>query len=163
MVGTGGGSSGPGVVGQGVGSGIGVVGNGGPANGPGVVGNGGSTDGSGVQGYGVGTGAGVIGVTEASVGVGVLAENAGGGNALQVEGPAIFSRSGLATVPAGVKKITVTGVSLTSASLILAVAQQAMGRSFVTSAVPDVPGSQFTINVGFAPKLDMSVAWFVVN
>src|SRR5207248_1549435 len=112
---------------------------------------------------GVGSGAGIQG-TAFGAGTGVLAKNAFGmGPALQVDGSAVFSRSGLATVPAGVTKVKVTGVPLTAASLILATAQQASGGISVTSAVPNVQRGNFVINLSAAPPANLAVAWFVVN
>jgi len=53
-----------------------------------------------VLGAGSLTGPGVRGIGFAA-GVGVLAEGNGGGNALQVNGPALFSRSGTVVLASG--------------------------------------------------------------
>jgi hypothetical protein len=107
---------------------------------------------------------GVSGTTTSSGGVGVRADAQGisGAAALQVSGPAEFSRSGLATIPRGSKSVTVTGVSLTATSLVLATAQVA-AKQYVQSAVPDITGSQFVIKLNAATTADLPVAWFVVN
>jgi hypothetical protein len=120
----------------------------GAGTGGGVVGFGGALSGPGVQGFSFG------------LGPGVLAQNTAG-NALQVEGKAAFSRSGLATVPAGMRKTMVTGVALSAQSLILATAQSNAGA--VRSAVPDIPGGKFTIQLTKAATTDVPVAWFVLN
>jgi hypothetical protein len=55
-------------------------------------------------------------------------------------------------------------VPLTASSLILATVQNSAGV-WVASAVPNVPGSSFTINLNAAPGIGHTaqVAWFVVN
>jgi hypothetical protein len=104
-------SNGIGVTGTGNGTGAGVVGTGGNngGTGAGVQGTGGSNGGPGVHG-----------TSRAASDPGVLAENTASGPALQVSGPAAFSRSGALTVAAGKSSATQTGVALTSASLVLA-------------------------------------------
>jgi hypothetical protein len=57
----------------------------------------------------------------------------------------------------------VTGVALTAASLVLATLQQNLSGVYVRSAVPNVAGSSFTINLSKAPSASAKVAWFVVN
>ena len=164
--------SGTGVVGVGGDSGTGVTGTGGGLNGAGVVGTGGGTaagvtgiansTGDGVKGFSKG-GVGVHGVTTAASGVGVLAENQGSGVALQANGPAVFSRSGLVTIAAGKTSATVTGVALSSASLVLATLQQHVTGVYVVAAVPSVAGSSFIVYLNKAPTATARVAWFVVN
>ena len=83
---------------------------GGPADGAGVVAA--QLDGDGVQGLGASTGAGVHGLSGDPGGLGVKAENTGGGNALQVLGPALFSRSGFVIIQLGMKSAKVTGVGV---------------------------------------------------
>src|SRR5215472_14616978 len=163
VTGTGGGSGGEGVVGLGAGTGPGLLGTGGASNGTGVQGFGGSANGAGVEGFGSGSGNGVHGTATASGGVGVLAENTAGGAALQANGPAVFSRSGVLTVAAGKSSATQTGVALTAASLALATLQQDRAGVYVRSAVPNVTGSSFTIHLNKAVSASTSVAWFVVN
>jgi len=133
----------------------------GGGNGIGVSGAGGGT-GDGVLGQ-AGAGSGVHGKATAAAGVGVLAENTAGGTALKATGPAVFSRSGLLTVAAGSAKGTVTGVALTAASLVLATLQQDKTGLYVRSAVPNVAGSSFTINLSKSVTASITVAWFVVN
>jgi hypothetical protein len=70
--------------------------------------------------------------------IGVLAENTAGGTAFKATGPASFSRSGVLTIPAGSSAVTKTGVTLTTASLVLATLQQNRPGVFVQAAVPNV-------------------------
>ena len=171
----GGGSNGDGVSGQGGGTfGRGVVGIGGIVNGAGVQGNGGGT-GPGVRGDGA-TGDGVMGVASSGAasgvhgfctspsGFGVLAENTGDGTALKVIGPSVFSRSGTVAIASPAKSATVTGVALMASSLVLATVQNNVGV-IAASAVPNVPGSSFKVNLNKAPGTGKTatVAWFVVN
>jgi hypothetical protein len=105
----------------------------------------------------------VHGKATAAAGVGVLAENTAGGTALKAAGPAVFSRSGILTVAAGKSSGTVTGVALSAASLVLATLQQNLSGVYVRSAVPNVPGSSFTVHLSKAVTASAAVAWFVVN
>jgi hypothetical protein len=162
-----------GVVGTGTGRASGVTGVGGPnagdgvggfgtGGGNGVSGSGGNGTGAGVWGTG-GGGPGVRGTSKAASAPGMLAENTAGGTALQVAGPAAFSRSGALTVAAGKSSATKTGVVLTTASLILATLQQHTTGVYVTAAVPNVTGSSFTVYLSKAVSAATTVAWFVVN
>lgn len=173
VAGTGGASGGTGVVGTGTDVFAGVFGIGGASNGVGVSGLGGGGSGIGVAGAGTGTGDGVLGkastgngahgTATAAGGVGVLAENTAGGIALKATGPAVFSRSGLLTVAAGKSSGMVTGVALTSASLVLATLQQDRAGVWVRSAVPNIAASSFTVHLSKAVTASITVAWFVVN
>ena len=93
----------------------------------------------------------------------MLAENTAGGTALKATGPAVFSRSGVLKVPAGKSSVTRTGVALSAASLVLATLQQDQAGVWVRSAVPNVAGSSFTVNLSKAVSASTKVAWFVVN
>lgn len=126
----------------------------------------GTSDYIGVHGHVSGTGGyGVYGVTTADGSIGVYAD-AGGtkGTALDVNGPAAFSLSGVATIAAGASSKIVTGVSLRSGSLVLATVQNNIGV-WVVSAVPNVSKSKFTIHLnGAVPTAETAkVAWFVVG
>jgi len=174
-----------GVEGFGVGDGSGVVGTGGTNGGTGVVGVGRGTAGTGVIGISTGSAAGVTGFSgsgssdgvigesakgravhgraSAAQGIGVLAENTGGGTALQASGRAVFSRSGILTVAARASKVTKTGVALTAGSLVLATLQQDVPGVWVRSAVPNVAGHSFTVHLSKAVPAKTKIAWFVVN
>jgi hypothetical protein len=97
-------------------------------------------------------------------GIGVEAEAGSAGTALQVKGRATFSRSGRLNVPAGFSGFGITGIHLTSSSLVLATVQNRIGV-FVEAAVPNPAHSQFSIflNKVVPPGKTAKVAWFIVN
>jgi hypothetical protein len=157
-------------------SGIGVFGTGSSVGMQGVAGS--ATNSDGVHGIADGSGTGVVGigggpaitlgngvrgVTSGTTGAGVIAEHINGGAGLRVLGAAEFSRSGTLTIKAGAATATMTGVPLTSASLILATLQQKVPGVYVQSAVPDVSKSSFTIHLSKATPAVTTVAWFIVN
>jgi hypothetical protein len=148
------GGNGIGVYGSHAGPGWGVYGT--SVSGIGVVGS----SATGVSGMGT---TGVHGTTSAKAGTGVLAENTAGGQALNVNGVAAFSRSGVATVPAGHSTVS-KSLPLDSASFVLATIQgnvtglTVQGVTIVTGS----PGS-FTIHLNKAAAGKTKVAWFVVN
>ena len=150
------GADGIGVYGSHAGDGWGVYGT--SQGGIGVFGN--ATTGTGVEGSGT---TGVFGVTSSHSGVGVLAQNNGGGPALKVNGVAAFSRSGVATVPAGKSQVT-HSLPLTSASFVLATIQGNVTDLYVrgVTIAAGSPGS-FTIHLSNAVKSNTSVAWLAVN
>jgi hypothetical protein len=123
----------------------------------GMYGSTSSTTGSGVVGVNYATGSGVQGV--ADQGTGVLAKSSSG-TALRVNGKAVFSRSGLVSVPSGAKSVQVTMSGVTTTSMILATVQQS-GAFYVKSAVP--ASGSFTININKAPSSPVAVAYFVLN
>jgi hypothetical protein len=92
---------------------------------------------------------------------------ASGPVALQVEGVAAFSRSGIATVAGTSGKtaqsVKVTGVALTAASMILATPQAKVAGVGVEAAVPDAAAGSFTIYLTKAVKVSLPVAWFIVD
>ena len=152
------GATAAGVLGTHHGAGIGAGVSGVSDAGTGVVGTSGGGSGFGVLGTNTGSGVGVRG--ECAAGLGVLAI---GAVALEVHGPAVFTRSGVLTVAAGKSSATQTGVALTTSSLVLATMQQDKTGLYVRSAVPNVTGSSFTINLSKAVTASITVAWFVVN
>jgi hypothetical protein len=99
-------------------------------------------------------------------GTGVLAET-DTGTALDVQGPVEFSRSGLATVAGTVgtpaNSVTVKGVALTSASLVLATIQQAVAGIAVQGVAKTPSASKFTIPLTKPVKTNVEVAWFVIG
>ncbi len=125
-------------------------------------------DRGGVIGYdqSPGGGFGVQGYTESASGVGVSAVAVqSAATALQVEGVATFTRSGLESVTAGQSSATVTGVPLTASSLVLATMQNSISKVYVAAVIPSVSGSSFKIILTKAvPHGDTAqVGWFVVN
>jgi hypothetical protein len=97
----------------------------------------------------------------------VKATNTGSGAALQVTGPATFSRSGTAVVAGTVaspkSSVTVTGVTLTAASLVLATAQIKVAGVSVLGIVTNVTGGKFTIFLSKAAKTNIPIAWFILS
>jgi hypothetical protein len=144
--------------------------------GPGVLGQSFSGNGfaAGDGVYGVsGEGTGVHGLT--NTGTGILGEATNPGAkaivashsdpaeiALAVTGKAVFSRSGIATIPMGTSSATVSGVPLTVSSIVLATVQTNNGV-YVTAAVPNVPGSSFTLYINRKAPSSTPVGWFVAN
>jgi hypothetical protein len=132
------------------------------AGGVGVEGISRNGNGYGVLGIGFG---GVFGLpTSGGTGVTASAPSDGTGLALAANGPATFSLSGTASIAAGAKSATVTGVSLRAGSLVLATVQSNAGV-WVSYATPNVSGSKITIHLNAAVPAGKTadVAWFVVN
>lgn len=157
-----------GVSGQAVG-GIGVVGWVGNTGGPPPVAKSGvygrcDTDSSSHGMYGrSAAGYGVRGLS--TTGIGVFGEASGPtGTALKVSGKAVFSRSGKAKVLAGHASVVVSGITLTSSSLVLATIQGSGASGvYVRNVAVSVGSSLFTIRLSKAVAVDTNVAWFVVN
>ena len=104
-------------------------------------------------------GVGVLG--EALNGYGVKA--VGGIAALDVHGPAIFDRSGLNTVPANSKSMTLGPIPLGPNSMVLAMVQRNAGGAFVKSAIPSPSNSTITINLDKIRTISVPVAWFILG
>lgn len=159
------GASGIGVYGSQAGGGWGVYGT--SESGIGVHGL--ASSGVGVAGAstigvsGTGTSGGVVGTCNASHGTGVIAQNFAGGKALQVDGVAVFSRSGVATVAAGRSQVT-HRLPLTSASFVLATIQGNVTGLYVrgVTITAGAHGS-FTIHLSKAAAAKTKVAWLAVN
>lgn len=111
-----------------------------------------------------GGGYGVQGYSAQGVGVSAVATTSSA-TALQVEGIATFSRSGLVSIAAGKTSAKVTDVALSASSLVLANLQTNLSGVYVEAVVPDVSASSFKIVLSEAvPSGDTaSVGWFVVN
>ncbi len=153
-------SSGTGVQGTGAGTGTGVRGDGGHAGGDGVVAQGYGT-GSGVHATGGINGAGVFAVGNP----GVVAQSAGSGlTALQVYGPAAFSRSGILTIAARRSSATRAGIAMTDASLVLATIQGNVPGVTVQGVTRVAgPDGSFTVHLNKAVSARTEVAWFILN
>jgi hypothetical protein len=121
----------------------------------------GKTDGvsPGVFGQATSTGIGVEGYSDK--GTGVRAESAG--TALAVQGIATFSRSGVAKVQAGNTSVRVSGLSLTSSSLVLATIQGDFKDIWVRGVVTNPGAGTFTILLNAPAPAKVPVAWFVLN
>jgi hypothetical protein len=189
VYGIGGQDNGAGVVAYGQGSGTGVIGVG-TVTGEGVFGRSSNSNGvhgqsdssaaSGVWGDNRGEGYGVAGSTNGEDAAGVWGSNGGSGIgvkgtslvgtgvyasggtvALQVEGKASFSRSGVVTVAAGTSLQTVTMAGVSTSSMVLATAQ--LAANVWVKAVEPASGS-FTIYLtGKAPPTGLIVAYFVLD
>ena len=159
------GGNGIGVYGTHAGAGWGVYGTA-DTGGVGVKGDG---FGNGIWGNGAtgmlgeGTVVGVQGIAFAPAAIGVLAENSFGGHALQVEGVAAFSRSGVATVAAHKSSVT-EKLGLRASSFVLATIQGNVAGVYVqgVTVTPGSPG-KFTIHLSKAVPAKTKVAWMVVN
>ena len=94
--------------------------------------------------------------------MGVLADGTSVG--LRVNGAAVFSRSGILTIPAGSGSSRVKHINLTSSSLVLATIQGDVAGVFVRG-VAIVIGSngQFNVHLNKAAPSALIVGWFVVN
>jgi hypothetical protein len=115
---------------------------------------------AGVYGQNDGYGWGVVG--NSNNGTGVWAESSAG-TALQVSGTAVFSRSGIAVVKAGLAQVVVKNLVLTSASLVLATPQRLQAGVYVGAVVPNATTGKFTIMLNKVTTADLKVAWFIVN
>jgi hypothetical protein len=154
-----------GVVAEHYGNGTAIIGIGGElgsgvtgTSGVGVGVSGSSGGQAGVAGANTGAGPGVYG--SAFSGIGVLAS---GATALSVQGPAVFSRSGVLTVHGGRSSAVQTVIQLSAATLVLATIQDDVEGVWVRSAVPDPAGHKFTIHLNKAAPTRVRVAWFLVN
>ncbi len=89
------------------------------------------------------------------------------GTALQVEGIASFSRSGRATVAgtpsAPRQSVVVTGVVLSSSSLILVTPQDHVTGVAVEGVVADITAKTFTIYLTKPVTVSLAIAWFVLG
>jgi hypothetical protein len=139
--------------------------------GDGVWGNTSAAGFSGVVGVDNSTGTSSTGVAGFSAkGTGVLATSADG-TALRVNGSAVFSTCGVATVASGGKAgskgsasaVTVTGVELSASSLVLATAQGAIAGVAIEGVVVDVAAKSFTIHLTKALTTSLKIAWFVIE
>ena len=159
-------ADGAGVVGQNVLAGDGVLGesNGGAA----VHGHDLSSE---VTSYGVfgqsPNGSAVYGVTTTGAALAGLA-NGAGGVGLYLQGRAVYSDCGIATVKGTAAKpkssVKVGQVSLSAQSMVLATIQtnNAPG-TFIQSAIPNPAGASVTINLNQNVAVAVKVAWFVVD
>ena len=78
-------------------------------------------------------------------------------------GRAVFDRSGRLTIAAGKSSVTKTGITLTSASMVIAVLQTNRPGVYVQAAVPNPGGSSFTIYLNKAVTANTAVAWMVLS
>jgi hypothetical protein len=76
-----------------------------------------------------------------------------------------FARSGVASIVAGQRSATQTGVSLSSSSLVLATIQNDISGLWIEAVVPNVAQSSFTMFLSrHVPQGNtVTVGWFIVN
>jgi hypothetical protein len=112
-----------------------------------------------------GPGTGVRGQTSTLTGFGGRFVAPSGGKALGVVGRAIFSRSGVATVPAGRNYVDVTvGGGLPSGSSILATIQGVRTSTAVSSVRPNYPSAgKARIYLTKSVTASTKVAWFALG
>jgi hypothetical protein len=128
-------------------------------SGTGVFGH--SDTGDGVQGTS-NTGSGVHGETFVNGGVGVRAD--GPQTALEVNGAAVFSRSGTVTFPAGHSEARVKPLRLTASSIVLATIQgNVVGMDVRGVTIVTGNKGSFTIHLNKNAPSTLVVGWFVVN
>jgi hypothetical protein len=86
---------------------------------------------------------------------------------LEVTGLVHFSRSGSAVVNGStskhLSKVTVTGVSLTSTTRVLATLQTFVSGVGVAAVVIDVPASSFTIHLTKSVSVPATVEWLLID
>jgi hypothetical protein len=126
--------------------------------GSGVYGESTKAGGRGTTGQGTNGATGDFGLSDS--GTGIYAKSATG-DALQVVGKVAFSRSGLVTIAAKKKIVTVTLAGVTTSSMILATLQSNAGSIAVANAVPG--SGSFTINLTAAHSSSVKVTWFVIG
>jgi hypothetical protein len=87
-----------------------------------------------------------------------------GGFGLQVDGPAVFSRSGRVTIPAGQSSVTVTGHSIIATTLVIATIQGNVASRYVRGVSVNDAANTFTIRLNkVAPTGGVVVGYFIVN
>lgn len=86
-----------------------------------------------------------------------------GGYALQVDGLAVFSRSGKVTFSTGQASRTITGRSIIASSLVVATIQGYAAGVWVAGVVLNTAAQSFTIKLNKAAPKALQVGWFIVN
>ncbi|GAA2629660.1 hypothetical protein GCM10010399_71950 [Dactylosporangium fulvum] len=110
-------------------------------------------------------GFGVVGTATGPGGVGVVASapDEFSKTALDVRGQVHFTRSGVATVPAGATSVTVSGLHIFGSTHALAVAQRNTAV-WVKAAVPDQASGQLSLHLNAkAPSGGVPVAWWLLE
>ena len=95
----------------------------------------------------------------------VFAHAGPGATALRAKGPVSFSSAGLATIPSGSDRVTVTpGIDVTAGSKILCTLQgSAGGTTTVLRVSRDTTNDRFTIYLTRAATAATPVAWFLIS
>lgn len=92
-----------------------------------------------------------------------IAVSATGGDAMQVTGRTVFSRSGVTTFYKGQASQTVTAGRIAASTLVVATVQGAVAGVWVLGVAVNVSNQNFTIKLNKAAPKQMKVGWFVVN
>jgi hypothetical protein len=86
----------------------------------------------------------------------------GDGTALRVEGRTEFTRSGVATIPAGANRVTVTPEGpVTSGTFVLATLQQSRSGIHVAAGIPNATAGTVTIKLNQRVNSATKVAWLL--
>lgn len=123
-----------------------------------------SSNGNGVVGRSD-IGFGVVGTASDLGGIGVVASapDEFSKTALDVRGQVHFTRSGVATVPAGASSVTVSGLKVYGSTHALATAQRSTA-AWVKAAVPLPATGQLRLHLnGAAPAGGVPVAWWLLE
>jgi hypothetical protein len=107
-------------------------------------------------------GTGVLALALGTSGVGLLAKSAADGTALKAQGKVVFSRSGKATIPAGVTSAVIFVANVSTASMVFANIQKHAVGFVVESVVPSAGQIRIWLNQP-APVGGLLVAWFILN
>ena len=87
-----------------------------------------------------------------------------GSPALDVQGKALFSRSGVVSMPAGGSTITLTPAGgITSASIVFAVLTQNRSGVWVRAVTKNATSGTLTIHLNKAVGPATNIGWFIVN
>jgi hypothetical protein len=122
-----------------------------------------SMDGIAVKGLSGNHGVGLYGNSYHGIAVHAETEDQSDGMALFVDGRARFTRSGVATIPAGSDRIDVSVPYLFATSLVLATLQQFRSGIHIASATPKPETSTVTIRLNGTVTMATKVAWQVLD
>ena len=84
------------------------------------------------------------------------------GHALRVDGAVHFSRSGRATVPTGLKSVTVPAAVRPGSSVVATLQERQSGTS-IEAAVPDHAAQTVTVWLSRAARAPLDVAWLLLD
>jgi hypothetical protein len=86
-----------------------------------------------------------------------------GGYGLQVDGRAVFSRSGKASFAKGQASKTITAAPIAPASLVLATIQGVVAGTWVMGVSLSDANDTVTIRLNETAPVALTVGWFIVN
>jgi hypothetical protein len=82
------------------------------------------------------------------------------GMALNVEGRAKFSNSGVTSVPAHQKTVTISNASVTPTSIVLATIQKPQSGVYIEAAEPG--SGSFTVTLSASPSSSLPIGWMIL-